>query len=511
MPNSPIKNIVIVGGGTAGWMTAAAMSRYLGKAQYTIRLIESDQIGTVGVGEATIPGIRDFNRKLGIDENEFMKATNATYKLGIEFVDWTEVGDSYVHPFSYYGHDLNGLSFHHYWLKMAQQGDKTPISDYSVGCTAALNNKFAHPNNDPKSVLSTYFYAFHMDASLYAKYLRTFATGNGVDRIEGKVVDVALNDDDGFITSVTLDSGECIEGDLFVDCSGFRGLLIEQALHTGYEDWSHWLPCDRAVAVQTQSVGAPLPYTRSTARKAGWQWRIPLQNRVGNGYVYCSKYLSDEEATKTLLDNVEGKTLTEPRVLRFKTGKRKKVWNKNCVAVGLSSGFLEPLESTSIHLIQTAIMKLVTHFPDAGFDEVDIDEYNAQMDRQFNQVKNFLILHYKATRRDDSPFWQYCRNMEIPDELQHRMDWFVNSGHIVDCDKEIFISASWLAVLLGQQQIPQSYHARVDCLPNEQVAGILNKMKTTIKDAVSTMPSHTQTIDKYCKARLTDDQVKEAK
>jgi tryptophan halogenase len=492
--------VVIVGGGTAGWMAAAALSSYLDSTKYSVKLIESDQISTVGVGEATIPGIRDFNNKVGIDENEFMKATNATYKLGIEFVNWTKVGESYIHPFSFIGHEMNGVPFQHYWLKQRHLGNKVPISEYSIGYQAALNNKFAHPSNDPNSVLSNYFYAFHFDASLYAQFLRTLSCKAGVERIEGKVVDVKLNSDTGFIENVYLENGLVVEGDLFIDCSGFRGLLIEQALNTGYEDWSHWLPCDRAIAVQTNSVEEPVPYTKSIARDAGWQWRIPLQNRVGNGYVFCSKYISDDEAKYTLMNSLQGKPINEPRVIRFTTGKRKKLWNKNCVAIGLSSGFLEPLESTSIHLIQTSIMKLITHFPDREFSQIDIDDYNQQMDRQFDQVKNFLILHYKTTQRIDTLFWQYCKDMTIPDELAYRINLFLKTGHIAECDKEIFVNENWLAVLLGQGLIPKNYHPRADCIEQNQLSGILNQMKSIISQSVSIMPSHVETINKYCKS-----------
>ena len=499
MTQQPIKTIVIVGGGTAGWMTAAALSSYLNQ-QYCIQLVESEQIGTVGVGEATIPGIRDFNAKLGIDENDFMRNTNATYKLGIEFRDWTLIGDSYLHPFGLFGHNVNGLDFHHYFIKQKQAGDNTPLKDYCLAYSAAKKGKFAHPNNDPASILSTFFYAFHFDASLYAKYLRGFSQAKGVTRIEGKISSVQQHPENDYIKSVTLQSGEVIAGDLFIDCSGFRGLLIEQTLQTGYLDWSHWLPCDRAVAVQTASVREPDPYTKASAQKAGWQWHIPLQNRVGNGYVYCSQYITDEEALDTLLNHVEGEPLTEPNFLRFTTGRRKKIWNKNCVAVGLSSGFLEPLESTSIHLIQTAIMKLITHFPDAGFNQTDIDEYNKQMIKQFDQVKDFLILHYKTVKRDDSPFWQYCTSMSIPDELQRRMDLFVNNGQIVECNHEIFVSTNWLAVYLGQHLFPKNYHPKADAIPQQQLSHMMKSMRAAIENASNQMPKHLDTINRFCKA-----------
>ncbi len=365
---------------------------------------------------------------------------------------------------------------------------------------AAKLNKFSHPNNDPKSVLSTFFYAFHLDATLYAKYLRKFSSKAGVERIEGKVVNVSTRESDGFIDELTLESGQTIQGDLFIDCSGFRGLLIEQTLKTGYQDWSHWLPCDRAIAVQTKSVENAIPYTKATALDAGWQWKIPLQSRVGNGYVYSSQYLSDEEAKQTLLDNIEGEMITEPKFIRFKAGKRNKLWNKNCVAIGLSSGFLEPLESTSIHLIQTSIMKLITHFPDQTFNPVDIQDYNNQMNKQFEQVKDFLILHYKTTRREDTPFWKYCKTMSIPKELEYRINLFKETGHIVDCEKEVFVYSNWAAVLLGQELIPESYHPRVDCIPQEQLKMVLSQMRLAITKGVSSMPPHVDTINQFCKS-----------
>ncbi len=498
MGNQQIKKIVIVGGGSAGWMTAAALSRYL-NSRYQISLVESDQIGIVGVGEATIPGIREFNQKLGIDENEFMRATQATYKLGIEFNNWTQKGDSYIHPFSYFGHELNGVPFHDYWVKLNQQGDKTPISAYAPGYVAAKNNKFTHPNSDPKSVLSRYFYAFHFDAALYGQFLRKVAEKAGVNRVEGKVVSVSLTENE-YIKDIVLQDGQVIDGDLFIDCTGFRGLLIDQALKVGYQDYSQWLPCDRAVAVQTESVGEPIPYTQSNAQNAGWQWRIPLQSRVGNGYVFCSQYISDDEAIDTLLQNVEGKLLTEPRVLRFQTGRRNKFWHKNCVTVGLSSGFLEPLESTSIHLIQTSIMKLINLFPDAGFNQANINEYNRQMIDQFEQVKNFLILHYKTTQREDTPFWSYCKHMKIPDELAYRIELFKSSGQIARCDDEIFVHENWLAVLLGQQLMPSQYHPKVDAIDQVQLKNMMKQMQEVVKHAVNGMSGHGQTIQQFCKS-----------
>lgn len=498
-PNA-IKNVVIVGGGTAGWMAAAALTKLNG-LQLNIRLIESEEIGTVGVGEATIPQIRLFNETLGIDENEFLRCTQGTFKLGIEFVDWKKQSHSYIHPFGHVGgRDLGEIPFYQYWLKQHLQGKVDDISEYTFNIVAARNNKFLRGTNMKDSPLSRVAYAYHFDAGLYAKYLRQYSETRGVKRTEGKVVNTNLRGEDGFIESVVLESGEIISGELFIDCSGFRGLLIEQALKTGYEDWSHYLPCNRAVAVPCESAGELLPYTRSTARAAGWQWRIPLQHRIGNGYVYCSEHISDDQAVDTLLSNLDGKALAEPRMLRFVTGKRKKFWNKNCVAIGLASGFMEPLESTSIHFIQTSIAKLITFFPDKSFSEVNIDEYNRQTQFEFERSRDFLVLHYKATERDDSPFWDYCRNMAIPETLQQKIDLFKSSGRIFRESNELFTEVSWLLVMLGQGIEPKSYHPLVDLVPDDQLMHMLDGTRKVLHDSVSVMPTHADYIAKYCSA-----------
>src|SRR5690606_34706026 len=409
MQNAPIKKIVILGGGTAGWMTAAALANRFAKTECTIQLVESEQIGTVGVGEATIPHLRFFNETLGIDENEFMRRTHATYKTGIEFINWGRMGEAYIHPFGEYGHEINGASFHHFWLKLRQAGVIEPIDNYSLPIVAAKLNKFEYPETNRRSILSTFSYAFHMDAGLYAKYLREYAERKGVRRTEGKVVDVNQHKSTGeqqdFIKDIVRESGEIIDGDLFIDCSGFYGLLIEKTLKTGYQDWTHWLPCDRATAVPCERTGELSPYTKCTARTAGWQWRIPLQHHTGNGHAYSSPYMSDDEAASILLNNLEGEPLAEPNFLRFQTGRRNSSWNKNCVAIGLSSGFLEPLESTSIYLIQIAITKLLELFPDQSFNPIVTREFNGAMELEYERVRDFLILHYHATERSDSDFW----------------------------------------------------------------------------------------------------------
>ncbi len=496
--NNNIRKVVIVGGGTAGWMTAAALSKVLGRDYCDITLIESDDIGSVGVGEATIPQITLFNRILGIDENDFVRKTKGTFKLGIEFVDWAKKGHSYIHPFGSYGTNIDAIQFHHYWLKLHEQGKAPDLEAYSLAAVAAPQGRFMRPANIPNSPLNEIAYAFHFDAGLYAQYLRNYSEQRGVTRREGKVCEVKLREGDGHIESVQLESGELHEGDLFIDCSGFRGLLIEEAMNTGYVDWSHYLPCNRAVAVPSETVGEPLPYTRSTAHSAGWQWRIPLQHRTGNGHVYCSKYMSDDEATSILLKNLDGAPLAEPRLLKFTTGHRRKFWNKNCIAIGLSSGFMEPLESTSIHLIQSSIAKLMTLFPTREFSQINIDYYNAQSLLDFERIRDFLVLHYHATERNDSPFWNYCRTMEISPYLQRKMEMYKTTGRIFREDNELFNDTSWLAVLHGQQVKAKSYHPLVDVLSDEEAAARLANIKEVIDKSVATMPSHQAYIDKFC-------------
>lgn len=498
MKHDCLRNVVIVGGGTAGWMTAAALAKFLHPQQYQIALVESDAIGTVGVGEATVPHIRYFNDVLGIDENEFMKKTNATYKLGIEFSNWGKVGDSYIHPFGVYGIPHNDISFHHYWLRLHQQGDAGSIGDYSVGVVAAAAEKFAYPSNDSGSLFSKYGYAFHLDATLYAGFLREYSTARGVTRIEGKITNVRQSADSGFIESVQLVSGEIIAGDLFIDCSGFRGLLISDTLKTEFEDWSHWLPCDRAIAVPSSSTTAPLPYTKAIARTAGWQWRIPLQNRVGNGQVYSSRYISDDEVANNLLNNLDGEPLANLNYLRFKAGRRVKSWNKNCVSIGLSSGFLEPLESTSIYLIQVAIMKLVEFFPYADMEAANCDEFNRELANEYERIRDFLILHYHATERDDTVFWNYCRTMEIPESLAAKINLFREQGQVERYKRGMFLEPSWVAVYMGQGIFPKTYHPLADALDTTQLQVLLRSISEAIAAGVRAMPSHLDSIKRYC-------------
>ncbi len=501
MNTNRLRSIVIVGGGTAGWMAAATLGRFLKDDYSSVRLVESAEIGTVGVGEATIPQIKTFNRMLALDEDDFVRKTQATFKLGIQFKDWTRLGHTYLHPFGPYGLDMEGVSFHAYWLKLRELEPDTDLSDYSLQAVACRRGKFMRSINAGNSPLSNIAYAFHFDAALYARFLREYAEQRGVVRTEGKIVEVEQRGEDGFIEAVVLESGERIEGDLFIDCSGFRGLLIEQTLKTGYEDWSHWLPCNRAVAVPCESAGELTPYTRSTARKAGWQWRIELQHRIGNGYVYSSEFISDDEATATLLANLDGAPRATPRIIKFVAGRRKKFWNKNCVTLGLASGFIEPLESTSIHLVQSGLANFMTLFPDRRFSPTEIEQYNRVMTWEFERIRDFIVLHYKATERNDSPFWDYCRNMSVPDFLQHKMDLFRDRGRIFRENNELFNDTSWFAVMVGQNIRPRSYDPLVDVMSEDELRRRLAHIKETISKSADYMPSHREFIEKHCKAR----------
>jgi tryptophan halogenase len=490
MMENGIRRVVIVGGGTAGWMTAAALARVLGqKPGLEIILVESDEIGTVGVGESTIPQITLFNAMLGIDEPEFVRETHATYKMGIEFVDWTRIGDRFVHPFGFYGLDMMGVEFHHFWLKGRTLGDTTPLADYSLAITGAKASRFAHPRPDlPNSPLSKIGYAFQFDAGLYARFLRRRAEAGGVRRVEGRIVDVAKTGESGLVEAVVLQSGERVEGDLFVDCSGFRGLLIEAAMGSGFEDWTSWLPCDRAFAVPCESNGDRQPMTRATARGAGWQWRIPLQHRTGNGYVYSSAHLSDDEAAATLLANLDGAPLADPKPLRFTAGHRKRAWIGNVVALGLAGGFLEPLESTSIHLVQSGIARLLALWPTRAFDQVEIDRFNMETEREYTDIRDFLVLHYRASERDDTPFWDYCRVLPAPPGLAEKLAMFRSNGRIFREHNELFTETSWLAVLVGKGITPGGYHPAADVMPDSETLDRLRHIRQVVRETAAAMP-----------------------
>ncbi|MDE2562020.1 MAG: tryptophan 7-halogenase [Sphingomonadales bacterium] len=488
--NQPISAITIVGGGTAGWMTAALLSRLFNRS-YKIRLIESEQIGTIGVGEATIPAIRVFNELAGIDEAEMIRETRATFKLGIEFAGWRERGSSYIHGFGAIGQDLLWLHTHQFWLKMARRGAVKPLDAYAINCVAARMNRFAQPDKSrPDTPLADIDYAYHFDASLYAAYLRRRSEAQGVERIEGRIVDVAHRESDGFVERVRLEDGRDIGGDIFIDCSGMRGLLIGGAMGVGYEDWTHWLPCDRALAVPCESAPALTPYTRSIAHEFGWQWRIPLQHRIGNGMVYSSAQVSDDEAAARLLGNLDGPALRDPLPVRFNPGRRRRAWEKNVVAIGLSCGFLEPLESTSIHLIQTGIFRLVALFPGRGFDEADIEEYNRQTSFEYEDVRDFIIAHYHVTRRDDSSFWNHVRTMEVPQSLADRLALFRSSARFFQHGKsELFREESWVQVLIGQG-IDARPDPMVDLISDEQALSHLRDIEEVILHAAERMSDH---------------------
>ena len=497
---SRIRKIVIVGGGTAGWMTAAAMAKLLGRDYGDITLVESDDIGIVGVGEATIPQIGIYNRMLGLDEDEFIRKTQGSFKLGIQFVDWGKKGHTYFHPFGPFGVDMEGVSFHAYWQRLHLAGDPHRLEDYSLQAVAAAQNRFMRAIDAGRSPLSKIAYAFHFDAGLYARFLRGFAEERGVVRREGKIVDVEQRAEDGFIQAVKLESGERIEGELFIDCSGFRGLLIEQTLKTGYEDWTHWLPCDRAAAVPCESVPDFTPYTRSTARDAGWQWRIPLQHRTGNGYVYSSNHITDDQAAETLLSNLDGKPLADPRFLRFVTGRRKQAWVRNVVAIGLSSGFIEPLESTSIHLIQSGIAKLMQMFPDKRFEPADRERFNRMTQVETEQVRDFIILHYHLTERDDTPFWDRCRTMDVPDSLKEKYRLFEGYGRIFRENDELFNDTSWMAVMVGQGLKARGYDPVADVLTLDETRARLDEIRRVMRTSSDYMPLQTEFIRNNCAA-----------
>jgi tryptophan halogenase len=497
-----IKRIVVCGGGTAGWMSAAALAKLLGPA-WAITLVESEEIGTVGVGEATIPLINVYNQALELDEDTFMRETSATFKLGIEFVNWGRVGDRYIHGFGPLGPDIGLAKFHHHWLSRHPEGRAEDLEAYSVNIAAARAGKFMRARPElGRSPMAEIAHAYHFDAGLYAAFLRRYAEARGVTRLEGKIGSVTTRTRDGFVEAITLEDGRRVEGDLFIDCTGFRGLLIEQTLHTGYEDWSYWLPVNRAWAVPCENHYPLLPYTRATAHGAGWQWRIPLQHRMGNGHVFSNAHISEQAAADLLMSKLDAPALADPRMLKFVTGKRRRLWNKNVVAVGLSSGFLEPLESTSIHLIQNTVARLTTFFPFQRFDEADIAEFNRQSDFEFERIRDFIILHYKATERDDTEFWNHVRTMGVPDSLAQKIELWKSNARIFRDNQELFSEISWVEVFLGQRIVPRGYHPLVDTLPPERVDEFLAGVKHTIARCVEAMPTHEQFIAEHCRGPL---------
>ena len=503
MERAEITKVCILGGGTAGWMTAAGLANKLNALGVSITLVESEQIGTVGVGEATLPHIRFFNRSLGIEERDFMRATNATFKLGIEFCDWNRLGHRYVHPFGNYGRPLEGVDFHQLWLRMRTEGGAEAtgrLDDYSFPVLAAEADRFQHPGENVQEAGSDFGYAYQMDSGAYAALLRQYSEAHGVRRVEGKVAGHRLNGETGHVEAISLEDGREVEAELFVDCSGFRGLLIEGALGTGYEDWREWLPCDRAFAVQCEGAGGVSPYTRATARAAGWQWRIPLRHRIGNGHVYCSGFTTDEAALEQLTSTLEGPAITDPRQLFFTTGKRAKLWNRNVVAIGLSGGFLEPLESTSIHLIQEGLTHLLELFPDTGFAPEDAEEYNRRMDLNFERIRDFLLLHYVATERDDAEMWRHFRAMRLPDSLTAKIEAWLTRGYLTAYEFGVFLPPSWVAVMLGQGLMPRGYDPAAAAMDADRVRAWADNAKRQALAAVDRTPHHADYLQRFAAA-----------
>lgn len=495
-----IRKVVIVGGGTTGWMAAASFSRYIADKDMSVTLIESPDIGTIGVGEATIPNIVGFNKDLGIDEVELIKATQATFKLGIEFEDWYKKGERFFHPFADYGLKIDNVEFHHYVNRMKAAGLEVNLQDYSFACALAKQGRFAQPNSDPQSPLADYSYAYHLDAALYAKFLNGFSVKNGIEHISANVCGVNQNNDSGFIESVRLEDGREIEGDLFIDCSGFKGLLINGAMGIGLTDLSKWLPCDRAVAIQTELVDEPAPYTIASARDSGWQWCIPLQHRMGNGYIYSSQFCDNQTAEETLLANVKGRAINNIRQFDLPLGAREVIWHKNCFALGLAGGFLEPLESLGLSLIQTALAKLYTFFPDKSFNQHDIAEVNRLHNAELERVVDFLALHYKLTQRTDTEFWRYCQNMPISDSLAHKIEVFKSQGRVVQYSHESFEQASWLSMYHGFNIKPQRFDVRASNASIDLIEKNLTQMKASMEAASKQAMTHQAFINKHCKA-----------
>jgi tryptophan halogenase len=503
---NPIRKILIVGGGTAGWMAAAALIKDLANAGPEIQLVESPEIGTIGVGEATIPFIHKYISALGLDQADFVRNTNATFKLGIRFRDWGSLGEDYIHPFSYYGQNYKNVAFYQLYSRFAElaikSGHEPSLEDFSIGCYAARNRRFRHPLQNEDFGVASFSYAFHFDASLFAQYLKKFSIGLGVKHLEGKVVDVAQRPTDGFISSVKLADGRELEADLFIDCTGMRGLLIEKALKSAYEDWQHWLPCNRAIAIPCAPVEPPVPFTQAFAEDSGWRWRIPLQHRTGNGVVYSSAFEGDDSAVEDkLLQSIDGAPLASPNRIKFTPGRRREVWVKNCIAVGLASGFIEPLESTNIHLIQSAIFRLLLYFPDRNFNQIEIDSYNREADREIENIRDFVMLHYKVTEREDTPFWKYCKYMSVPETLQTRIDMFKAHGRIPVGLDEFFSYPSWLSVLHGQGLRPEAPVPQAAAFQDTEIASYMNELKGKVDVAVGSMPTHAEYLSAFCAPR----------
>jgi tryptophan 7-halogenase len=489
-----IRKVVIAGGGTAGWVAAMTLSSQFGKL-LDITLVESEDIGTVGVGESTVPPIVAFHKLLGIDEQTFMRECAATFKVGILFENWARIGDQYIHPFGRHGQSSWMSEFYAFWLHSREQGSKVPLGEYCYEWLAAMKGRFAIRDNPRVN------YAYHFDAALYARFLRKLSEAKGVKRVEGKIKRVTTNPQTEFVETLELDNGQKIEGDFFIDCTGFRGLLIEGALHTGFEDWSHWLPCDSAVAFQTVVDEPPAPVTACHAHEAGWRWNIPVQHRTGNGVVFCSRYMSDDEARHRLVTDSGGRPVKDPWIVRIKAGRRRKAWNKNVVAFGLASGFVEPLESTSIHMITTAAVRLGHFFPFGGIKQPAVDHYNELSKYEIERIRDFVCLHYHYTQRDDTPFWRHCSKMEIPDSLRQRVELFRKSGYAYKVEGELFTVDSWLSVMMGQRIEPETWHqlARVD---EKQLKDFLANYRAQVAQVVNALPIHGDFVKQYAGASV---------
>jgi tryptophan halogenase len=498
----PINKVVIVGGGTAGWMAASVLSRLKAGRNLDITLVESEEIGTVGVGEATIPPFVEFNQLLQIDERELLAESQGSFKLGIQFQNWGQVGDSYIHPFGAYGYHMGGIAFHQIWHRMKEAGERRPIQAFNLETMAAYHGKFARTEDYAQEDLPPVNYAYHLDAGRYAAFLRKYSEKRGVIRQEGRINDAELDQETGFVKSVTLESGNTIEADLFIDCSGFRGLLIEQTLKTGYDEWTHWLPCNRAVALPcNRDDGSPAPpFTKATAHTAGWQWQVPLQHRNGNGHVYCDAYMTADEAHDILVNNIAGKPTADPNHLRFVTGKRKKFWNKNVVALGLAAGFMEPLESTSIHLVNTGLNKMVALLSLDGISPSQEEAFNRLTTKEYIRIRDFLILHYNATERTDTEFWNYCRTMSVPDTLTEKIELFKLNGQIFREEDELFTETSWAAVMMGQRIAMGGHSAVADTFDVPVVSKEMDEMEKSIRFVVQHMPGHAEYLKRYCPA-----------
>ncbi|GLS25274.1 tryptophan halogenase family protein [Marinibactrum halimedae] len=497
-----VKNVVIVGGGTSGWITAATLVKLLGHS-IAITLIESEQIGTIGVGEATIPPIVTLNNALGISETDFMKKTQATIKLGIEFNHWGKPGQSYMHAFGNIGQDFAFCSFHHLWNKARLNGDTRSFWQYSLNYQAAKHHKFTHLTRIPHTELKGLVSAYHFDAGLYAGYLSNFCQQRGVQRKEGKVIGTTQQKDNGYIQTLHLESGETIEGDLFIDCTGFRGQLIHNTLGVAYENWQHWLPCDRAIAIPSERLKSLPPYTQANAHTAGWQWKIPLQHRTGNGIVYSDNHLSEDQAYAHLMAHLPSKPIAEPKALRFTTGRRKQAWFKNCIAIGLASGFLEPLESTSIHLVQSAAIRLVKHFPHRGIQDASVSIYNAQTQKEIEHIRDFLILHYHANQREGSDFWRDCQHMDIPDSLKMKIENFTSTGNIFTESDDLFLPIAWQQVMIGQNLLPKDYHPATGHFSSQQHQQLLDSLEQLIKSLAERLPDHEEFLNQLSPNSIT--------